>query len=67
MKDKNGNMLFKGASVMVDEPTNPKDDGYNNEFFGHVDSFRSDFVVVIDMEGDAFCVEPKKISLDLEI
>lgn len=62
MKDKNYKDIKVGDTVDVPPPRDA-DDGYNNEFRGTVNSFHGDYVVVEDMEGDCFCIEPERLEV----
>ena len=52
-----GNELSTGDTVEVSETLD------NLNFVGYVDSFRGGYVVVLDQEDNAFCVEPKNVKI----
>ena len=62
--DQFGTLLTMGQTVSVDEPNDSNIDGYNNGFIGTVAGFRGPCVVVNDQEGDAFEVEPHKLTIE---
>lgn len=61
MNDSTGKQIAVGATVSVPLPNDT--DMWNYEFDGYVDGFHGDYVVVIDGDGDAFCVEPERLTL----
>ena len=57
--DCDGELIEVGDSVTVEETED------NSEFTGTVTGFRSNFVVVEDMDGDSFCVDSDKVVVEL--
>ena len=64
MFDKKGNFLEVGQSVEVDEPETSTSETYMFGFVGTVESFRDNHVIVEDMDGDCFCVNPENLQSD---
>lgn len=64
MFDKKGNFLEVGQSVKVDEPETSTSETYMFGFAGTVESFRDNHVIVEDMDGDCFCVNPENLQSD---
>lgn len=62
MKDKNGNTIEEGDTVIVPEPN--ETDNHNHSFVGRVHSFRGDNVIVIDSEDDGFEIEPERLEIE---
>jgi hypothetical protein len=60
MKDSTGRTLQIGDSVEVPNPQ--KNDMWNHEFVGVVDSFRDGDVVVCDGDNDCFAIEPNRLT-----
>lgn len=52
-----GNELSTFDTVEVSETED------NLEFVGHIDSFKDGYIVVLDQEDNAFCVEPENVKL----
>jgi hypothetical protein len=59
-KDKNGNILEVGQTVIVPEPM--PDDLWEHSFTGRIDSL-SLWATVIDQEGDAWDVDFKRLEI----
>ena len=62
-KDLNGDEILIGHQVNVPDPILMVGDLYNNEFTGTVVDFRDDFIVVEDMDGDCFDIEPERVTI----
>lgn len=62
-KDKNGDVIEKGCSVLVPEPDDKFADAHNNEFVGTVVSFHDEYVTVEDGDGDCYDVEPERVII----
>jgi len=63
MKHRDSNYQVIEIGDTVDVPA--IEDNVNFEFTGTVDSFNptDDYVVVIDQDGDAFCIEPELLTV----
>jgi hypothetical protein len=64
-KDKDGEPIEKGDTVIVPEP-NGKEDAWNHSFQGTVIGFRNGYVQVEDGDNDVFDVEPNRLEIDLD-
>lgn len=61
MKDSKGDEIEIGDFVIVPEPNDS--DFHNYEFEGRVVSFHNEFVVVEDMDGDSYNIEPERLTI----
>lgn len=60
-RDKNGRSIKIGDNVNVPDPIG--DDLHQFEFFGTVDSFRDEMVVVVDQEDQYYEIEPERLEI----
>jgi hypothetical protein len=63
MKDSAGKEIKIGDTVLVPEPQEEFGDLQQNGFQGHVDSFKGEYVTVMDGKGDCFDVEPNRLEI----
>lgn len=65
MQDKNGVEIEEGQTVIVPEP-NENDDWNFGGFSADVNKLdvENGFVVVVDGDGDAWCVEPERLEVE---
>ena len=61
MNDSTGKQIAVGAEVAVPLPNGT--DEWSYEFNGYVDGFHGGYAVVIDGDGDAFCVESERLTI----
>lgn len=61
MKDSNQTEIVIGNQVLVPEPN--QSDLHVHEFEGYVKSFRDENVVVEDMDGDCYEIEPERLTV----
>ncbi|MDD5649146.1 MAG: hypothetical protein PHF86_01830 [Candidatus Nanoarchaeia archaeon] len=60
-RDKNGRSIKIGDNVNAPEPIG--DDLHQYEFFGTVDSFRDEMVIVVDQEDEYYEFEPERLEI----
>lgn len=61
MKDSKGRTIKKGMSVDMPEPD--ETDNYHFEFTGTVSDFSDHFVLVQDQDGEAYSIEPERLTI----
>lgn len=65
MKDKNGKEVTTGMHVLMPEPNPNSNDAWAyGEFSAYVEEFKNGYLVVVDGDGDYFCIEPNRVEID---